>query len=314
MLADRTWLRPTSLPARGLVALLLVVAACGGDAPPWAAQGGGRPPAHRPRSAAAPAVLVTVDGAAITSADLDAALAAAARAESPHQGPTGAAPTSAPDRKATLEALIDQELAARRAEALGLDADAEYQEERGRLTAQLATFRRQRLSRLLARQVAEAAVVTDAEARAFFDANADRIRAQVRVNQILLHDQAAITELAAQLAAGAPFAEVAARTLPAPPPPGATPWDLGYLAWNQVPEPWAPILATLAVGATSGIIEGPRGRRWIIQLVDRRVDPAITFETARPAILLLLRTRAGAAAVAGLASRLRAGATIERLR
>lgn len=312
MPADRT--SPSSSRTPGLAALLLVVAACGGDAPPWADHRGARPPAHGPRAAAAPAVLVTVDGTAITSADLDAAVAAAARAESPHQGPTSAAPTSAPDRKATLEALIDQELAARRAEALGLDADADYQEERGRLLAQLASFRRQRLSRLLERQVAAAAVVTDAEARAFFDANADRIRTQVRVNQILLHDQAAITELAAQLAAGAPFAEVATRTLPAPPPPGATPWDLGYLAWNQVPEPWEPVLATLAVGATSGIIEGPRGRRWIIQLVDRRVDPAITFATARPAILLLLRTRAGAAAVTALAGQLRAGATIERSR
>ena len=42
-------------------------------------------------------------------------------------------------------------------------------------------------------------------------------------------------------------------------------------------------------GAVSRVIPGPRGRFWIIKLVDRRQDPATTFESVRPVIEGLLR-------------------------
>lgn len=298
--------------SRLVVGLIVVptvaLAGCSsGEPPPWARE------AHEARTAptrAGPAVVATVNGAAITAADLALAMTTAAQATNPHQAGAEAAP--APDRAQVLDRLIDEELAAQRAHGLGLDGDPEYQAELVRMQAQLDQFRRQRLAHLLERDTGQRAVVTEADARTFFDAQAERIRTQLRVSQILLHDPVAIAQAKRELDGGLAFADVAAKTLPMAPAPGAAPWDLGYLSWNQIPEAWEPVLATLAIGGVSPIIDGPRGRRWIIQLVDRRVDPAITFDTARSAIMLRLQAQAADLAVAKQAKDLRAAATIER--
>lgn len=287
----------------------LALAACDGSAPPpWVrVEAAAR---SVPVTGGSP-VVARVNGAAITAADLDLAMASAARASNPHQA--GGEPVAPPVKAQVLEQLIDQELAAQRARGLGLDGDPEYQAELVRMTAQLDAFRRQRLGHLLERDTGQRAVVSEADARAFFDAQAERIRTQVRIAQILLHDPAAVAQAKRELDAGATFEAVAAKTLPSAPPPGTAPWDLGYLAWNQIPEAWQPYLAQLAVGGVSPIIEGPRGRRWIIQVVDRRVDPTITFETARPQITVLLQAKAAEVAIARQAKQLRAQATIERM-
>lgn len=295
----------------GPVLIAVALAACGrSEPPPWVHRGEG-PALHAGQGpqATAPVVVATANGAAITSADLDLAMTTAVRAANPHQG--GGEPVAPPDRGQVLDQLIDQELAAQRAQGLGLDGDPDYQAELSRMAAQLGSFRRQRLARLLDRDTGQRAVVSEADARHFFDVQADGIRTQVRISQLLLHDPAAIALARRELDAGAKFEDVAARSLATPAPTGSAPWDLGYLAWNQIPEPWQPYLATLPVGATSPIIDGPRGRHWIIQVVDHRVDPSITFETARPQIMVLLQVQAAELAVAMQAKELRAAATIE---
>ncbi|HVV88447.1 MAG TPA: peptidylprolyl isomerase [Kofleriaceae bacterium] len=293
----------------GLVLVALALGAgCESETPPWAGGGAGR--AGSGAADAGAAVVATVDGVGITGADLQLAMATAARASDPHQ--PGAGPATPPDRAAVLDTLIDQELEAREAEARGLDDDPDYRAELARMEAEVAAFRRQRLARLAEHDASQRAQVSEADARRFFDERADRIRTQVHVEQILLHDPDRIADAKAKLDAGEPFEAVATWSLPVAPPAGSAPWDLGYLAWNQVPEPWLPALDALKVGETSGVIEGPRGRRWIIRLLDRRVDPAITFETARPAIMLLLGSQAADAAVDRLKQGLRASAVIER--
>ena len=252
--------------------------------------------------------MATVNGVAISAVDLAQAIAATARGDGGHGGAPG---TARPDRDQVLATVIDQELAAQRATALGLDADPGYREELARLEAQVTGFRRQRLAVLLERDVGAKAPVDPAAVRAYYDQHAARIGTQTRVWQILLRDDTVANTAAGELATGAPFEEVAARTLPAPPPPGTAPWDLGYLAWNQLPEAWLPELARLQVGGTSGVIAGPRGRRWIIKVVDRRADPEATFERARPIIELALQAQAATAARAELAQTLRQGARIE---
>jgi len=254
-----------------------------------------------------PEVVATVNGVPITRADLAYAMTTAARAN-PHE--PGASASSPPVPRAVLDSLINDELAAQRAVARGLATDPTYQEELGRLEAQLDAFRRQRLARLLFRDVADHAEVTDAEARSFFDERADRIRTTTHIWQILSVDPLAIENAQREIAGGAAFADVALRTLGAR-PTDATPWDLGYLKWNQIPEPWETVLPSLAIGETSSVIEGPGRRRWIIRVVDRQVDPGITFDHTRPAIVQRLQARAATDAQTALERALRVEAKIE---
>lgn len=273
---------------------------CDEKTPSWAVGVGARPTAE----AAAPPP-ATVNGAAISAAELALAMGTAARAENPHGGGSGVAP----DRAQVLAGLIDQELAAQRAVALGLDADPGFKDELARLEAQLASVRRQRLAALFDKDLAARTVADPAAVRAFYDQHEAEIRTRIHVWQMLFRDRAKATAAAAELAAGAPFEAVAQQALNAA--AGTAPWDVGYLAWNQLPPAWATEVATLAVGATSGVISGPGGRYWIVRLVDRQRDEAQTFERARPAIELRLGDEAARAARAQALTELRQRARIE---
>jgi len=290
------------LMRRGLLLTLVAVMTAGCDEPPpsWAMRGGTS--ASGAGGAAAPA---TVNGTAISAAELALAMGTAARAENPHGGGSGVAP----DRGQVLAGLIDLELAAQRAVALGLDADPGYRDELAKLEAQLASVRRQRLAALFDKDVAARAAVAPAAVQAFYDQHVDEIRTRVRVWQLLFRDRAKATAAAAELAGGAAFEAVAARVLNAP--AGTTPWDVGYLAWNQLPPAWAPTLPGLAVGATSGVISGPGGRFWIIRVIDRQRDDEQTFERARAAIELRLGDEAAQTARAQALTELRRQARIE---
>lgn len=298
---------PGGVFGAALLAAWSTSAGCDEARPGWAGRAHGAPAEHaEPALVANSPAVVVVDGVALTEADLALAMASTGRGN-PHQGSGPATP----DRAAVLERLVEEELAARRARAEGLDADPAYQAEVARREADDRAFRRQRLARLFERDVAARATVDEATARAAFDQRADWFRTTVRVHQILVHDAAAIEAVARDLAAGKPFEEVAAAALPAAPPPGVTPWDLGDLRWNQVPPAWEPALATMAPGAVSGVLEGPRGRRWIIKLVERKLDPSITFDAVRPALVAKLQAEAAEAAVAQARRALRQAARVE---
>ncbi len=277
-----------------------LAAGCDEKPPSWATGGGAR--TSTPAAAAPPA---TVNGAAIGAAELALAMATAARAESPHGGGSGVTP----DRGRVLAGLIDQELAAQRAVALGLDADPAFKDELAKLEAQLASVRRQRLAALFDKDLAARAAVAPAAVQAFYDQHVDEIRTRVHVWQILFRDRAKATAVAAELAGGATFEAVAQRVLNAP--PGTTPWDVGYLAWNQLPPAWSTTLPGMAVGATSGVIDGPGGRFWIVRVIDRQRDDEQTFERARPAIELRLGDEAAQVARAQALTELRKAARIE---
>jgi parvulin-like peptidyl-prolyl isomerase len=91
------------------------------------------------------------------------------------------------------------------------------------------------------------------------------------------------------LKSGIPFEKVASRQFPNLPPNMKAPWDLGDLYWSQIPEPWQEIVDRLAPGQVSDVIKGPRDRFWVIKLVNRTVDPQITFATEKERIVEILK-------------------------
>ena len=103
-----------------------------------------------------------------------------------------------------------------------------------------------------------------------------------------------ITKDHRDLKSGMSFEKVALRRFPNLPKEIKSPWDIGYLYWNQIPEPWQGIIDRLETGKVSDIITGPGGRFWVIKLVDKIVDPKITYATEQGKIVQLLHQQKAA--------------------
>ena len=226
-------------------------------------------------------VLATVNGTPIGEADVRIALAS---------GGHNNEEVPSEYRKNVLDVIIQRELLYQRAVELGLDANPTYQENLRRMEAQINAFKRNELSELFYRQeIAKKVEVSDAEAKAYFEANAARIRTELHVWQILRRKENAIEQVRNDLERGASFEEIAGKGLPQTAKTDKSPWDLGYLMWKQVPEPWQNVIYDLKKGEVSGVIRGPNNRFWILKLIDKRETPDITFESVKPTIVEVLK-------------------------
>ncbi len=264
--------------AWALVPLYLIGPVACTDAPP------NRPAGAQATAAKLPSlpanVLAQVNDVAITAKDVELESA-------PQQGHEQAAPAT---QTAVLYAVVQKELAAQRALALGLASDPGFQKELKQHETELQVWKRRRLSELFFRkQVDEASMVDDTEARKYYDANVDTIGSEPHLLQILVRDEARAQDALKALQAGTPFEEVARSQYPGL-PPSVTPWDLGFVKWNQMPDAWSEALRTLSPGQTSGVLRGPKDRFWILRLVEKRkIQPS--FEAQRAAIVSFLRNQ-----------------------
>ena len=210
-----------------------------------------------------------------------------------------------------IDTLVRDELRAQEATARGLDRDPKYQSELREKEAVFAAWRREALGQLLiAERKAKGGPITDDEARAYFRDHQTELTTETHVLQILMRDRAAIDAVDAALKSGRSFEDVAAEHFAVPATSTKKPWDLGYLRWAQLPEPWKPTLGTVPVGGTSGVIESG-GRYWILYVVDRRVEPSIDFDRARPDVMHALEVEREAHAVSAVDDELRQKAQIE---
>jgi peptidyl-prolyl cis-trans isomerase C len=238
----------------------------------------GRPAA--PAATGAARVVATVNGAQITEADLD---------QRARRSPTPGAPGHEVSGN-VLQTVVREELIAQRAVQLGLDREPGYREQLEQMEAQLRAFKRQQLAVLYRAWVQNHATPTEADARAWFDANADLVRTRLHVLQITRRGEPAELQRDLEdLRAGTPFEKVAARRFPDLPASVKAPWDLGEMAWNQIPPAWRGVVDRLEPGQVSDVIQGEGGRSWIVKLQGKRVDPTITFETEKDRIVDALR-------------------------
>jgi len=265
-----------------LVLAPLTLVACGQSAPcPDASESAGETAAAAEEGAN---VLATVNGAPITEEDLRLKLS-----RDSHE-----TELTAVREKNVLEALVRQELIRQRAVELGLDDDPRYREKLRPVQAQLSAFERDQLGEeFFLKEIVNKAEVTEADARRRFEKNADRYRTEFHVLQILHKgDEAQAEKDLADLHNGATFEEVSRRRFPNLPKAAGEPWDLGYLKWPQIPEPWRETILGMKSGELSGLIRGPGDRIWIIRLVDKRQNASITFETHKAAIVESLKAEA----------------------
>ena len=254
-----------------------------------------------------PEVVARVNGVALHRADVELLLRQHDR-NAPNATAVGEIP------QAVLDTLVRNELRAQEAIARGLDRDPKYQAELREKEAVFAAWRRESLGNLLiVQQTAKGGEITEDEARAYFRDHQAELATETHVLQILMRDRASIDAVDAALKSGRSFEDVAAEHFAVPPTSTKKPWDLGYLRWAQMPEPWKPIIGTVRVGGTSGVIESG-GRYWILSVVDRRTDPSVDFDRARPDVMHALEVEHRSRAVGTVDDQLRQKAQIERVK
>jgi len=213
--------------------------------------------------------------------------------------------------QAVIDTLVRDELRAQEATALGLDRDPKYQTELREKEAALGAWRRESLGHLLlADRTAKSGEITEDEARAYFRDHQAGLATETHVLQILMRDRASIDAVEAALKSGRSFEDVAAEHFAVPPTSTKKPWDLGYLRWAQLPDPWKPTIGAVPVGGTSAIIES-NGRFWILHVLDRRTDPSIDFDRARPDVMHALEVERESRAVSSVDEELRHKGHIE---
>jgi EpsD family peptidyl-prolyl cis-trans isomerase len=222
-------------------------------------------------------LVVSVNGVALTEADVQLALKPVSH---------GGEASTAERRKAVIAGLVREELARQKALELGLEPEGAAADEVGRLEVALNAARRHALAEAyFTKQVLKKAEPTEQEARQYFEANAAMLKTEFGLQQIFVRDEAAITQAQAELAKGTPFEEVARRQYPGLPEGVGLPWELGFLSWKQLPEPWRAVLQTMQPGQVSPVLKGPGGRFWIIKLLERRPRPEVSFEELKPLIV-----------------------------
>ena len=226
-------------------------------------------------------VLATVNGVPITEADRRQILK---RAAGHGQG------VNPEVDKNVLETLVRNELIYQQSLELGLDNNREYRRKLSDADAQLRDYKRKEISPLYREYIKNKAVVTDSEAKEYFERNSKRIQEKIHLGQIYYRgEEARIAEDYKELKSGKSFEKVASKRFPNLPKGMNAPWDLGYLHWSQIPPYWQDSIDRLKPGQVSDIIKGPNKRFWLIKLVDRTVDPNITFATEKEKIVEVLR-------------------------
>jgi hypothetical protein len=228
-----------------------------------------------------PKILATVNGVPITEQDLK---------ESLKKGSGHGEGVMPDNNQIALQTLVRNELIYQKSIELGLDKDPQYRMKLSEIEAQVRDFKRKEMAAVYQNHMRSKAEVTDAEAKAYFEKNASKIQTKYHIWQILYRgNNPQIAKDDQDLKNGMPFEQVALRRFPNLPKEIKAPWDLGYLYWNQIPEPWQAVIDKLGTGKASDIIKGPGDRFWVIKVIDKIVDPKVTFATEKEKIVEVLK-------------------------
>jgi peptidyl-prolyl cis-trans isomerase C len=266
------------------IALALTLAACAKD-------GGGDKPPERGDVAVA-----KVDGKAVWLSDV--------KREAIAQGRIGAGePFDATNElfPQMLDEVIDQKLLAAEAQKRGVGKDALGQR-------RLAAARDRLLGDMLIESVV-ADAVTENNIRGLYEEQQKNIKRadEIKARRIVVPNQAEAEAIRKQLAGGARF-EALAMEKSTDASTRFSGGDLGYFTVDVMPEAYATALAEAKPGQLIGPFQVEGG--WaVVKVEDRRLEPAITLDAARPQIVRFLTYDR----VRDLLEKLRAKAKVEPL-
>lgn len=192
---------------------------------------------------------------------------------------------TAEDQAAALQQAILAELQAQKALSLGFNLDVA---DGGSADPRAIEFRRHELAKQYRlRELLERSKPSPAEVRAYFENNKQAVQTEFEVQLISFDARSDGEAFVAAVRGGRPFDEVAQHLYPAAPEP--RPWAARTIAFAAVPPRFAAALGALGDGDTSGFIPDLGDRGWVLKLVSKKVNPAVTFEAVEPALTALIQ-------------------------
>ncbi|MDD3374199.1 MAG: peptidyl-prolyl cis-trans isomerase [Candidatus Omnitrophica bacterium] len=175
-------------------------------------------------------------------------------------------------KKLVLEELIRQQLLVEAAKKRGID-------KKETVVAAIEEFKKTLLVRELAVEIAESIVVTDQEAKTFYDENQELFKEpdQWRIREILVDNEARAKELAVALLQGADFAQVARENSIAE--TASSGGDTGFVVEFEDPKIQNAVF-TLEPGSASNVFKGDKGY-YIVKLEEKKQGIMQNFEDVK---------------------------------
>jgi hypothetical protein len=242
-------------------------------------------------------VRARVNGVPITSEQLAVRLGARAATATPAQ------------KEAALQQAILAELQAQKALSLGYGLDVA---DGGANDARAIEFRRHELAKQYRlKELLEASRPRPSEVLEYFQQNEGRLMSESRVQVIAFDAKTDADAFLAAVAAGRAFDEAAQRLYPDVPEP--KPWAAQTLTFDAVPPRFAAVLDALQPGQVSEFVPDLGGKGWVLKLVERKKNPALTFPKIEAALTAAIQERRFEARRLADEEALRAAAKIELL-
>lgn len=208
-------------------------------------------------------VIAKVNGTPITEEDLSFRL----------PGAHGERKASGNQQKA-LDDVITEELLYQQGLKIGLDKDPGYRAQIARFERQLDHVKRAEMTRKVYNtQVAAKVEITHADAKNYYDKNADQITTELHLGVISFNNKEGAEEALQKIRGGAPFESIARGVMGSQASAGREPWDLGFLSWDQIPFDFVDAVYRLKPGEVSSIVTSKRTGYQVFKLLGARKNP-----------------------------------------
>jgi parvulin-like peptidyl-prolyl isomerase len=180
----------------------------------------------------------------------------------------------------SLDDVIKEELLYQKGLQLGLDKDPGYRAQVEKLERQVANLKRAEMTRrVFNAEIAGKVNISSQEVQSYYTKNQSRITTQLHLGMLSFGTREAAEEALKQIQ-GSSFETVAAAA-PAsggPKMPGnAKPWDMGFMAWDQIPTDFADTVYTLKPGQVSGVVSMKGTGFYVFKLFAARPNPGADF-------------------------------------
>ncbi len=177
-----------------------------------------------------------------------------------------------------LEALIQQKVMVQKAREMGLDKDEGVQTKISALMKE--TTERVLIETLIKKEILDKVVVTDEEAKAYYDEHREQFKdkEKVRVRQIIVATEEEAQAILQELENGADFAELASRKSN-----DQSGGDPGYIERGRMPAVLEEVYFSLEVGEISDAVKTNQGY-YIVKLEDKKEASIKEFYEVRDGI------------------------------
>jgi parvulin-like peptidyl-prolyl isomerase len=143
--------------------------------------------------------------------------------------------------------------------------------------------------RVRSTQIDPKAEVTREDARKYYDEHTEMISTDLHIAALRFPDEEKARAALERIMGGAAFESVAREMHPHALPGKPSPWDMGFLHWNQIPAELTDAVYALRKGEVSGVLSGRRSGMFIVKLIDRKKNPEAAFERMSAAVMMRLR-------------------------